>query len=496
MNNRIPCKRGKKWKNWANTLSAKPQCIFYPKSQDDLIALVKQAKANKKKIRMAGSSHSWSPLVPTDSYLVMMGGLNSVTPYRNEKGSFVTIGPGATIGKVTKKTTQADMAFPTNGVPFTLQMGGFVAAGCHGTGWEQPTVPDLVYAMDIVLASGEVRTFSVEIDGEDVMNKVRVNLGSIGIISSITFKIEEMFNVHNVDETVPLNQVINKDDPSILKNWVASPDNQYLEMMWMPFNGDTPAEDKIFIKHYKRTDKPLSRVKWGNYFFELTEPVLGPLFSLIQTIFIQLRPSAIPKMSKNVSQLIPQNNSVVPVTEALHYHKRAFRTLKISLSKPPYENFIVGDASWAIPIDEDFGNITTALCQIVDTVYDWAKDGKYPVSVVMIRFLKNSQALLSPAYQPAGSNVHTCFIEFITYAPKAHFEGFLNLIAHKLWMKMNGRPHWAKQFQNIDGIFPYLQQVYGPEFGDTLKKFKAFRDELDPDGMFLNAFVERIFSGR
>ena len=495
MNHRIPCKMGKKWKNWANTLSAKPQCIFYPQSQEDLIIIVKQAKTNKKKIRVAGSSHSWSPLVPTDEYLVMMSGLNSVTPYRNENGCFVTVEPGATIGKVAKKAAQAKMAFPTNTMLPSIQMGGSVATGCHGTGWEQPTASDFIYAMDIVLASGEIRTFSVEKDGEEVMNKVRVNLGSIGIISKITFKIGEMFNVHNIEETVLLNQVINKDDPSVLKNFITSPDNQYVEMIWIPFSGNTPAEDKLYIKHYKRTEKPLSHVKLSKHISKLVGHFMLPLFSLVQTIFIQLRPTSIPQMSKKIVLLLPQQNNVIPITEALHHQKKASKALKVYLSKPPYENFITGNSSWAIPLDEDFSNITTALYQIMDAVYDWAKDGKYPVTIVDIRFIKNSQALLSPAYQSVGSNVHTATIDFITYAPKAHFEEFLNFIAHKLYMKMNSRPHWAKQFQEIDEIFPYLQHVYGPEFGDSLRKFKEFRDDLDPDGMFLNSFVERVFSG-
>jgi FAD/FMN-containing dehydrogenase len=56
---------------------------------------------------------------------------------------------------------------------------------------------------------------------------------------------------------------------------------------------------------------------------------------------------------------------------------------------------------------------------------------------------------------------------------------------------MNGRPHWAKNWQYIDppvkiaGLYP----------ADNLKTFKALRNRLDPDGAFTNPFLQQqLFS--
>ncbi|MBI4590545.1 MAG: FAD-binding protein [Candidatus Rokubacteria bacterium] len=75
----IQCQPGIEWKNWSQNVDSTPECAFHPETRDDLIQVVNQARAAGKKIRVAGDGHSFSPLVPTDEFMVFISNLKNVT---------------------------------------------------------------------------------------------------------------------------------------------------------------------------------------------------------------------------------------------------------------------------------------------------------------------------------------------------------------------------------------------------------------------------------
>ncbi|KAG0277552.1 hypothetical protein BGZ97_009875, partial [Linnemannia gamsii] len=67
-----------KWTNWAKNQSCEPSKIFHPETLQDLIAIVLKAKASGKKIRCAGTGHTWSSSSVTDGYLVDVKGMKQI----------------------------------------------------------------------------------------------------------------------------------------------------------------------------------------------------------------------------------------------------------------------------------------------------------------------------------------------------------------------------------------------------------------------------------
>jgi hypothetical protein len=53
--------------------------------------------------------------------------------------------------------------------------------------------------------------------------------------------------------------------------------------------------------------------------------------------------------------------------------------------------------------------------------------------------------------------------------------------------KMNGRPHWAKNWQYIEPRVD-MKALYPAA---NLDKFNTLRRRLDPDGMFINNFLKK-----
>src|SRR5262249_25168319 len=78
-----------------------------------------------------------------------------------------------------------------------------------------------------------------------------------------------------------------------------------------------------------------------------------------------------------------------------------------------FPNFL--DLEFTLPMagEDAFGQVNEAFYQLVDCMEEWragAHSNRYPVNLnVHARFIKNSQATLSPAYAEAGAPTHTAY---------------------------------------------------------------------------------------
>src|SRR5262245_22769352 len=60
------------WRNWGGNHSCKPESYLEPASIDELIAIVRRARASGKSVRVVGAGHSWSDIVCTSDILVSL----------------------------------------------------------------------------------------------------------------------------------------------------------------------------------------------------------------------------------------------------------------------------------------------------------------------------------------------------------------------------------------------------------------------------------------
>ncbi|XP_072182189.1 L-gulonolactone oxidase-like [Diadema setosum] len=130
---------------------------------------------------------------------------------------------------------------------------------------------------------------------------------------------------------------------------------------------------------------------------------------------------------------------------------------------------------WAIPRDKT----TSVLRELQRSCKSENIYAHFPVEV---SFTKGDDIMISPAN---GRN--TCFINIIHFTPygkktsNPKYWALYEDIVHKA----GGRPHWAKEHPLGPKELSELYPRWG-EFCDT-------RKQLDPHGMFLNEYLERIF---
>jgi hypothetical protein len=468
---------GATWTNWGRTQSIKPAEIFHPQSVDDLKAIVKRARNEGRKVRVCGDGHSWSALVPTPDFMVFMSKLDQVAVNTSDPARpLVTVESGATVRKVMQAMRKAHVALPSDAVLGSVQYGGLIAPGCHGSGRDVQTLSDLVTSMDIVTgktdpATGnvEVRTFSAA-NGTpaDVMSAIQLNLGMFGIIHRMTLRALPAFNVETIDQKMDMAVALDN-----LRDTVDAFD--YTELFWFPFN------DRVWVKTMKRTPAPPTH----------DEPVdtLRALLNFMDANLGQLGFEAVvaePSLAKVwgplAFRLVPERQETESIIDGLHYQK-AINRLRM------------GNLEIAFAVDADFTNFKQAWMQVVNLVDQFAQQDQYPMNMAMnARFIKGSDALISPAAgNPQGAGRYTCYIEILSYYKTPGYREFEAQVGD-LWMNLtNARPHWAKTFESIPNVIPRVRAAYG----NRLQRFVDIRQQegVDPDDTFVNPLLHRIFFG-
>ena len=426
----ISYRQNQTWQNWGRTARCEPELSFYPQRVEDLIQIVEFACAQGKRIRVVGSGHSWSGLVPTDGILVYIQGLNKVTLDLSDGSQpRVVIESGATVKEVNDLLEAHGYALPLNVVLESVRFGGLIATGSHGSGWNNPTLSDLVHAIELVDASGHLRKFEAGKDSDEVMNAVRLNLGMFGIMYRITMDVQKSWIVHAHDQRVPIEQVFLD-----LRHLVQTQDN--FDLFWWPFC------DEFWVKTWKRIPNTAITAKPR---YSRADKLISDVGSRVHNgliSFSERHPRLTPRLSHFTFKLTPsQGNKVVDIVEAIHY-RRAIEYTRM------------GCVEVAFKIDPHFENVKWAIKEVFKQVKTYARRGEYPLNVVMnVRFINNSHCLLSPAFGEG----HTCYIEILGRAKPADWKRFSGQVAQEWLTLPEAMPHWAKEFQHIPNVIQHIK---------------------------------------
>ncbi len=421
-----------------------------------------------------------------------------------------------------------NLAFGSMGPAPDITLGGFIANGCHGTGWEEPTVSDLVYGIEVMTVdeNGEVLMQAYTVNQElagllqgvtestpqvapEMMQALRVSLGALGVITKLVFRLEPLFNVAHLDEYADVETIFPASgDTTNLETLVTSCD--YLEIFWFPyigidFFGWSPT-NQVWVKRYSKTQDPVKNPDRVTTFTEITSVMasltgglLGSLFAKVPsatpitlwTFFESLkllmgeREMKDPDFKKDYGQ--DPNDPVVPVNIAYLYQLKYFTNLI--------------DLSYTVPITQtqadppqyDFSKVLTAWQDAVNQIQTMSESGQYPVSLnVHLRFVKNSDSLLSPANHPSNTT-HTCYIEFLSFSQQLDGFATYSQTVGAQWAALGGLPHWAKIFQLVPDAYADSRQKL--QDAGHLQPFLDIRQQLDPNGIFMNDFLNELLNG-
>ncbi|CAG8504054.1 3781_t:CDS:2 [Dentiscutata erythropus] len=442
--------KNKTWENWNGEIHISPNAIFEPFTLEDLKDIVKLAKINNKTIRCAAQGHTASSLSVTEHYLVVVTNLNKVKVQNHPKyGWTVTAEAGTSLSDLDETLRNHDPPLTLDSEPLynTFRVSGVVAVGAHGAKTSSGIMSDQVCSMKIVTGSGKVCEFSEEINKSE-FNAAKVNLGLLGIIYSLTFRVQPMYNLRMTDIFVPANEWLN--NPQNIKNLLESSDG--ISIAYWPFNGFNhsdpnpldPSRDRIEITNWIRTDEPVNFTQQQlKQSYETQRQGVIQQYKLISSNL--QNPDAIPNITATLFGSFGNASTVFQAPDAIHY--------VASEESAKFDFVEIG-----FKIEPDFSNAAAEFSYVIQTIYEFARKGKFPLNYIAdFRIIKSTEALLSFTFN--------------------HDPEIL--------------PHWGKRWEFIPNVKSYLSDV----LSNQIKQFEKVRAKYDPDKIFFdNKSLQDIFS--
>jgi L-gulonolactone oxidase len=349
-----------------------------------------------------------------------------------------------------------------------VRVGGAVSNGCHGTGIHHVEFPELIVRMQLVQDVGGAAVLTSyerpdpmmsPQDERDRWRALLVNLGTLGVIYSVTFECVPMFNVRYRDSHDSMEQVFDTLLPSIINT-------QYSEIFWFPYS------KKCRIKTWESTNDPLEGMPAGHWFWQwLQIRFLGPPIYHLASLFPWFTKIALWLFDL----IVPEIERVVQLPEAMHYQRHFSKVV------------VMG---YGIPIDltapDPYARFRQAWFAVVDRIDALENQGLYPQNLVLhTRFIGDAAGQSGkPFIAPSTGNQQTAYIEILTHRGTPGFEEYFETIEGE-WLSLGGRPHWGKITFHRDEI----RDAYPRP---NMEAFLRVREELDPNRVFLNDYLREL----
>ncbi len=430
--------------NWAGNQTCQPRKIFYPKTKEELIAIVQDAAKNKYRIHAYGSFHSWSDIVCAD-YLINTDTLNKILSVDKEKMR-VRVEAGIKLEDLNKKLAHMNLALENVPDMTAQSIAGITATATHGTG-HTGTLSDFIEGVELVTGTGIVRTLSKS-ENPEQFAAARMSLGALGIVYALTLRCVPLFKVKHTREVT--------DWPTLSKQYKdLYAKNDFFQFFWNPYT------DKAITYSFNKTDDPVTTV--ANTYLRYKQKLFigywtGELWVTLLRWFPHLTPSFIDFFFR-ASQIRDYVDYGYNILAKSHNYR---------------DEVIYYEEEIGIPIDE----LPEALKEVKELMLKYQKEGYYVFMWgVLIRFVKAEQDIyLSPAAQR-----DTAYISITNPTINNNFYREF----YERMLKYRGRAHWGKiNFLTTEDA----RKLYG----DNFDKFVKVRRELDTQDIFSNPFVERI----
>ncbi|WP_420812637.1 D-arabinono-1,4-lactone oxidase [Planococcus versutus] len=430
--------KGKTWKNWAHTSESTPENTFYPTSIEDVCKLVKEASKQQKKIKVVGAGHSFTSLVQTSEWLVSLDQFSGIETI-NEEACYATVLGGTRLFQIGEALGKRGYAQENLGDVNVQSIAGAISTGTHGTGIAFGNISTQVLEVVLVTGTGEILTIS-ENNNPAYFKACLVSLGSLGIIVKVTIKIIPSPVYEYKSQKIAYSQLSQQ-----LEQLIKS--NRHFEFYLFPYS------DVVQVKTMNAVEQKAQRMELHHFKNLVMENYL--FFVISETCRI------LPKSSRFFSKISAKGVSTT-IKRANSY--QLFATPRLVRFR---------EMEYCIPLE----NLKPALEKIRECIVTKKHKVHFPIEC---RTVKADDIWISPSYQRDSA-----YIAFHMYKGMPYEEYFHDM--ESIMQQFDGRPHWAKMHTRTTED---LLTLY-PKLSD----FLAVREELDPEGIFMNDYLNTLFNG-
>jgi L-gulono-1,4-lactone dehydrogenase len=427
------------WTNWAHTVACLPTRVAIPNDPAEVVAVLTAARRQGLSVKPVGSGHSFTPVAATDGVQVRLDRLTGLIRTDFDPGSgsgTATVAAGTTIRTLNAELARLGLGLANMGDIDVQTVAGAVATGTHGSGRDSASLSALVTAIEIALPDGSLVRCSAA-EEPDLFQAGRLGLGALGIVTSLTFQVEQAFLLHAVEEPAHLDEILERFDEYAAE--------EHLDLYWIPFTGSAQ------VKRFRRThdpQRPLSRM--SRWWADLGE---NDGIEFVQR-FTRAAPRYTTVANRVTARLISRRDYIDTAPSVLTRIRR-IKWCEMEYAVP---------RRVAVPAIREFRRLTT--------------QGPWRIAFpVEIRLAPADDVWLSPAF--GRDTVH---ISCHAY-PRTDYAGWF-AAAEELFGSYGGRPHWGKLHTRDAG---YLEQVH-----PRMAEFRKIRNRVDPDRLMGNDYLRLV----
>ena len=190
------------WSNWAGNIRCEPRASLAAASEAEVVAALRDAEREGLGVRVAGSGHSFSPLVATDGLLLSLEGLAGIARREPEQRR-VWARAGTKLSALGKLLHALGLAQENLGDVDVQALGGALATGTHGTGRTLPSLSARVSGLRLLLADGSLCVLRAE-DEPERLAAARVSLGALGVVTAARLDCVPAYRLHERTVRMPI----------------------------------------------------------------------------------------------------------------------------------------------------------------------------------------------------------------------------------------------------------------------------------------------------
>jgi len=417
------------WANWSGNQSSEPSHRAIPKNIDELTQFIKNSKQG---IRLVGSGHSFSALVPTNETLMSLAYFNGISHIDKAKKQF-DVGANTVLAYVGEELWQSGLSIINMPDINTQTFGGAIATSTHGTGINYGSMSTQVVEMTFVNGNGEVITCSKEKD-KDIFDAARCNIGALGAVTSLKMQAEEAYHLRERSWMMNLEEGLAQLES--LRDSIS-----HFEAYALPHADYILGIDIERIKSSELLEQKVSN---------------GDAYETFRTI-------------SNVVDKVPWLKRFI-INTACSTVEEEVKTGRNYQVFGNVRDIRFNEMEYSVPAEDG----VNCLREILHAIKSTNSEVIFPIEY---RYVKADDIWLSPFY-----NRDSCSISCHNFHDKDYKKYFALL--EPIFRKYNGRPHWGK----LHTLTAQEQAANYPKFND----FLAVRKEMDPKGLFANAHIKQV----
>jgi L-gulonolactone oxidase len=424
------------WRNWTGDQRCSPAEIIRPRDRNELAATIVAAAEAGRRVRVAGSGHSFTEAAMTDGTMIDVAALSGVIDADRDAG-LVKVGAGTVLAELNEELHALGLAMENLGDIDRQTVAGAISTGTHGTGAKLRNISAQVEAIDLVTADGSVRGLDGNVP--DLLRAARVCIGALGAIAAVTLRCVPAFVLERIDSPQPREEVLGSFDQR-------AEANDHFELFTFPY-----ADSALVLERNRVEGAPRPRGRFASY---LNDIVLENWALEALSAGGKLVPRAIPHLSR-LAATLASGGKTVDRSDRVFASERRVRFTEMEYGVPREH----GPAA-------------------ARRVIDWVRANRYPVFFpIEMRVAAGDDALLSPSHERGTAYIAVHQYRGMEWRP--YFEA-----VEEIMREYGGRPHGGtRHFPPAATLAPLY-----PEWD----RFQAARNELDPDRVFSNEYVTRV----